>query len=38
MVFSSTCATYGDLVRLPMAETHPQVPLKPSGRSKLMVE
>ena len=38
MVFSSTCATYGDPVRLPMDETHPQVPLNPYGRSKLMVE
>ncbi|WP_292225057.1 UDP-glucose 4-epimerase GalE [Brevundimonas sp.] len=38
MVFSSTCATYGDPVRLPMDETHPQGPLNPYGRSKLMVE
>lgn len=38
MVFSSTCATYGDPVRLPMDETHPQAPLNPYGRSKLMVE
>jgi UDP-glucose 4-epimerase len=38
MVFSSTCATYGDPVRVPMDETHPQAPLIPSGRSKLMVE
>ena len=38
MVFSSTCATYGDPVRLPMDETHPQTPLNPYGRSKLMVE
>ena len=38
MVFSSTCATYGDPVRLPMDETHPQEPLNPYGRSKLMVE
>lgn len=38
MVFSSTCATYGDPVKLPMDETHPQVPLNPYGRSKLMVE
>lgn len=38
MVFSSTCATFGDPVRLPMDETHPQAPLNPYGRSKLMVE
>ncbi|MFC5345666.1 UDP-glucose 4-epimerase GalE [Brevundimonas staleyi] len=38
MVFSSTCATYGDPVRLPMDETHPQAPLNPYGRSKLMIE
>lgn len=38
MVFSSTCATFGNPVRLPMAEDHPQAPLNPYGRSKLMVE
>lgn len=38
MVFSSTCATYGDPVRTPMDEAHPLVPLNPYGRSKLMVE
>ena len=38
MVFSSTCATYGDPVRVPMDEGHPQAPLNPYGRSKLMVE
>ena len=38
LVFSSTCATFGDPVRLPMDENHPQAPLNPYGRSKLMVE
>jgi len=38
MVFSSTCATYGDPVQVPMDETHPQAPLNPYGRSKLMIE
>ncbi len=38
MVFSSTCATYGDPVHLPMDETHAQAPLNPYGRSKLMIE
>lgn len=37
-VFSSTCATYGEPVRLPMDESHPQAPLNPYGWSKLMVE
>jgi UDP-glucose 4-epimerase len=38
LVFSSTCATFGDPIRLPMAEDHPQNPLNPYGRTKLMVE
>lgn len=38
MVFSSTCATFGNPVHLPMCESHPQAPLNPYGRSKLMVE
>ncbi|KRA65970.1 UDP-glucose 4-epimerase [Caulobacter sp. Root655] len=38
LVFSSTCATFGDPIGLPMAEDHPQNPLNPYGRSKLMVE
>jgi UDP-glucose 4-epimerase len=38
MVFSSTCATYGDPVYLPMDEVHPQVPVSPYGRTKLMAE
>lgn len=37
-VFSSTCATYGAPLRLPMDETHPQWPLSPYGWSKLMIE
>ena len=37
-VFSSTCATYGEPQRMPMDETHQQVPLSPYGWSKLMVE
>lgn len=37
-VFSSTCATYGAPVRLPMDETHPQLPVSPYGWTKLMVE
>ena len=38
IVFSSTCATYGDPVRAPIDETHPQAPVNPYGESKLMVE
>jgi len=38
IVFSSTCATYGNPIRVPIDETHPQVPVNPYGESKLMVE
>jgi UDP-glucose-4-epimerase GalE len=38
IVFSSTCATYGDPVRLPLTEDHPQVPISPYGRTKLHME
>jgi UDP-glucose 4-epimerase len=37
-VFSSSCATYGAPVRTPMDETHPQAPINPYGRTKLVVE
>ena len=38
IVFSSTCATYGNPVRARIDETHPQVPVNPYGESKLFVE
>ncbi|MGD9904423.1 MAG: UDP-glucose 4-epimerase GalE [Vicinamibacterales bacterium] len=38
LVFSSTCATYGEPVALPIAETHPQVPVNAYGESKLAIE
>jgi UDP-glucose-4-epimerase GalE len=38
VVFSSTCATYGDPVRVPIDETHTQIPVNPYGESKLFVE
>ena len=38
LVFSSTCATYGNPVHVPIDETHPQAPVNPYGESKLMVE
>jgi UDP-arabinose 4-epimerase len=38
VVFSSTCATYGEPVRVPIDEAHPQTPINPYGESKLLVE
>jgi UDP-arabinose 4-epimerase len=38
VVFSSTCATYGEPERVPIAEDHPQRPVSPYGESKLAVE
>jgi len=38
MVFSSTCATYGEPVRIPIDESHPQSPANPYGWSKLFIE
>lgn len=38
IVFSSTCASYGLPVRVPMDELHPQRPVNPYGESKLFVE
>ncbi|MGH0033575.1 MAG: UDP-glucose 4-epimerase GalE [Myxococcota bacterium] len=38
IVFSSTCATYGIPVELPIGESHPQVPISPYGRTKLHME
>ena len=37
-VFSSTCATYGEPIETPIAETHPQHPINSYGESKLAVE
>ena len=37
-VFSSSCATYGTPIRLPVIETHPQLPINPYGQTKLIVE
>jgi UDP-glucose-4-epimerase GalE len=37
-VFSSTCATYGEPIETPIAETHPQNPINSYGASKLAVE
>lgn len=38
IVFSSTCATYGEPAQLPLHESHPQNPVNPYGESKLFVE
>ncbi len=38
LVFSSTCATYGNPQRPLLDESHPQSPTNPYGHSKLMVE
>lgn len=37
-IFSSTCATYGNPIEIPITESHPQNPINPYGQSKLMVE
>jgi UDP-glucose 4-epimerase len=37
-IFSSTAATFGEPRYSPIDEAHPQVPINPYGRSKLMVE
>lgn len=38
IVFSSTAATYGNPVHIPIKETDPQQPINPYGESKLMME
>ena len=37
-IFSSTCATYGIPEEIPIREDHPQRPVNPYGKSKLMIE
>lgn len=38
LIFSSSCATYGDPIYTPIDEAHPQRPVSPYGWSKLMAE
>jgi len=38
IVFSSTCATYGEPLRVPISEDHPLNPVNPYGETKLAVE
>jgi UDP-glucose 4-epimerase len=37
-IFSSSCATYGEPIEIPMTEAHPRNPINPYGRTKLIVE
>jgi UDP-glucose 4-epimerase len=37
-IFSSSCATYGDPIRVPMDESHPQDPVNPYGETKYFLE
>lgn len=38
IVFSSTCATYGNPQYTPIDEKHPQSPINPYGKTKFMME
>ena len=38
LVFSSTCAVYGEPRRVPIPEDHPAAPINPYGHTKLAVE
>ena len=38
IVFSSSCAVYGEPEEIPITENHPQNPVNPYGRTKYMVE
>jgi len=38
IVFSSTCATYGNPISIPISEDHAQQPVNPYGHSKFIVE
>jgi UDP-glucose-4-epimerase GalE len=38
IVFSSTCATYGTPLHIPISESHPQNPINTYGQTKLMAE
>ena len=38
IVFSSTCAVYGQPQRIPLTEDHPFDPISPYGSTKMMVE
>ena len=38
LVFSSTCAVYGDVAVMPITEATPKAPISPYGRAKLACE
>jgi len=38
LIFSSSCATYGSARTIPITEAHPQDPINPYGRTKLIGE
>lgn len=38
LIFSSSCAIYGEPIEIPIKEQHPKNPINPYGRTKLMVE
>jgi UDP-glucose 4-epimerase len=38
IVFSSSCATYGEPQFVPLTEDHPQLPISPYGKTKLHME
>lgn len=38
LIFSSSCATYGEPESLPIRENNPQNPINPYGRTKLIME
>ncbi len=38
IIFSSTCAVYGDAITIPISESTPKNPINPYGKTKLMIE
>ena len=38
IIFSSTAAVYGNMIRVPISEDHPRIPTNPYGKSKLEIE
>ncbi|GLJ45665.1 hypothetical protein SUGI_0961140 [Cryptomeria japonica] len=38
LIYSSTCATYGEPSKMPITEETPQVPINPYGKAKKMAE
>ncbi|XP_039016605.1 UDP-arabinose 4-epimerase 1-like [Hibiscus syriacus] len=38
LIYSSTCATYGEPEKMPITEETPQVPINPYGKAKKMAE